>query len=146
MAKDVAEVIYLASDHAGFELKQWLLSQLQPAGQTLSDLGCASTESCDYPDYAHMVAEKVSAQPGCVGILLCGTGTGMAMAANRHKGARAVSATETYTVEMARRHNDANVLCLGQRLVGKGLAWRLVQAFLETPFEGGRHQSRVQKI
>ena len=109
-------------------------------------MGCDSEESVDYPDYAKKVAEKVADATADKGILVCGTGIGMALTACKFKGIRAASIHDIYSIEMARKHNDLNVLCLGSRVLGSGLSLRIVDAFLHTEFEGGRHARRVEKI
>jgi ribose 5-phosphate isomerase B len=134
------------SDHAGFDLKEKLRKIVSHAGYIVEDLGCHSKESCDYPDFAHEGAIGVVAGRFRFAVLVCGTGVGMAMAANRHTGVRAVVCSEAYSARMAREHNNANVLCLGARVVGAGLAEDIVTAFLGATFEGGRHGTRVEKI
>jgi ribose 5-phosphate isomerase B len=141
-----ALAIALASDHAGFALKEALKPALAKWGVTFEDLGTHSEASTDYPDYARALAGGVAAGKFRLGILVCGTGLGMAMAANRHNGVRAAPCTDPYAARMTRLHNDANVLCLGSRIVGVGLAEDIVKAFLDTSFEGGRHAGRVAKI
>ena len=136
----------LGCDHAGLELKRHLARRLEEQGHEVIDLGTDGSESVDYPDFGHAVAEAVSGGRAERGLLVCGTGVGMAMSANRHSGVRAVNCTDLYTVRMARGHNDANVLCLGERVIGRGLAEELLAAFLDTPFDGGRHERRVGKI
>lgn len=136
----------LGSDHAGFALKTEILQQLSDAGFTVEDLGTFSEQSCDYPDSARAVGEAVAAGQFQLGILICGTGLGMSMAANKIAGVRAALCSETFSARMARAHNDANVLCLGSRVVGGGLAIDVVHAFLDGAFEGGRHQRRVDKL
>ncbi len=138
--------VFLGADHAGFELKALLLNELSTLGYETEDLGTRDMQSTDYPDYAHRVAQAVLDHPGSLGVLVCGSGVGMSIAANRHKGIRAVVASDAYTVEMARRHNEANVLCLGSRVVGAGVAVYLLKTFLSGSFEGGRHSARVAKI
>jgi ribose 5-phosphate isomerase B len=138
--------IAIAADHAGFELKDHLGRWLADAGHEVVDFGTDGPESVDYPDFGHRLADEVRGG-GCErGLLVCGTGVGVAMTANRHPGIRAVNSLDLYSVQMSRAHNDANVLCLGARVVGAGLAEALLEAFLETPFEGGRHARRVEKI
>ncbi len=139
-------MIAIGSDHAGFELKSRVTDIVRQAGQAVEDLGTGDTSSVDYPDFAHRVAAAVASGQAERGILICGTGIGMSMTANRHPGVRAALCHDAYTAEMARRHNDANVLCLGARVVGDGVAEQVVKVFLETPFEGGRHQRRVDLI
>jgi ribose 5-phosphate isomerase B len=139
-------VILIASDHAGPELKRRLTAYLETSGRPYRDLGVFSEDSVDYPDLAHAVAEGVAHGEAEQGILVCGTGIGMSMAANRHHGVRAALCHDPFTTEMARRHNDANVLCLGARVLDPETAERLVEVFLTTPFEGGRHHRRVTKI
>ena len=139
-------MIALASDHAGFELKNEIADYLRRTGRDVRDLGTATAESVDYPDFGHRLAVEVSSGRADVGILICGTGIGVSITANRHPGIRAALCHDAFTAEMARRHNDANVLCLGGRVVGIGVAEQAVEVFLTTAFEGGRHQRRVDKI
>ncbi len=139
-------MILIASDHAAFDLKQHLVAFLKEMHHEVGDLGVDQIESVDYPDFAHRLAEGVQRGDGVQGILICGTGLGMSMAANRHAGIRAALCHDAYTAAMARKHNDANVLCLGARVLGVGVAEQVVRVFLSTPFEGGRHQRRVDKI
>ncbi|MCA9583297.1 MAG: ribose 5-phosphate isomerase B [Myxococcales bacterium] len=138
--------LLLASDHAGFELKKLVRAHLESSGYEVHDLGTESRESTDYPDYAHRLADKLLAGMAPFGILICGSGVGMGMAANRHRGVRAVVCSDTFSAHAARQHNNANVLCLGERVVGPGLALDIVDAFLTAEFEGGRHERRVDKI
>ncbi|REJ34503.1 MAG: ribose 5-phosphate isomerase B [Bacillota bacterium] len=138
--------IAIGSDHAGFPLKAELVERLRQDGYEVDDLGTHSTESCDYPDTARPVAEGVSQGRYRLGILICGTGIGMSMAANKVPGVRAALCSETFSARMARAHNDANVLCMGARVIGPGLAYDVARAFLESEFEGGRHQRRVDKL
>ncbi len=138
--------IVIAADHAGLPLKIELAVALAEMGWTVEDLGTHDLASVDYPDYAHDVAKAILAGRFKLGLLCCGTGVGMSLAANRHHGIRAVVCSESYSAAMARRHNDANVLCLGARVVGGGLGREILEAFLEQSFEGGRHQRRVDKI
>lgn len=139
-------MIVIASDHAGVDVKAAIVDRLRAAGLTVDDLGPDSAESVDYPDYAHRVAARVADEPAARGILICGTGLGMSMSANRHPGVRAALCHDAFTAAMARRHNDANVLCLGARVLGPGVIEQVVDVFLATDFEGGRHQRRVAKI
>jgi len=139
-------MILIASDHAGFRLKRQLVEFLSDRGETTLDLGVEDDHSVDYPDYAHRLASAIEAGEADRGILICGTGLGMSMSANRHPGIRAALCHDAYTAEYARRHNDANVLCLGGRVLGPGVAEQIVEIFLDTAFEGGRHQRRVDKI
>ncbi len=139
-------MILIASDHAGFALKHHVIKFLTGLGHEVRDLGVDSERSVDYPDFAHRLALAVSAGEAERGILICGTGLGMSMAANRHPGIRAALCHDAYTAEMARRHNDANVLCMGGRTTGPAVAEQMTAIFLATPFEGGRHQRRVGKI
>jgi ribose 5-phosphate isomerase B len=138
--------IILASDHAGLELRQELVTALRERGVSFEDLGPTSRESVDYPDFATKVARAVASAPDTLGVLVCGTGIGMSIVANKHRGVRAALCTTEFEARMARAHNDANVLCLGQRVVGAGVARGILEVFLATPFEGGRHEKRVQKI
>lgn len=139
-------MIAIASDHAGIALKAEIHRVLEGLGYEVEDLGPEDTTSVDYPDYAHLLSKAVSDGRIEHGVLICGTGIGMSMAANRHPGVRAALCHDAYTADMARRHNDANVLCLGERTTGVGVAEQIVRVFVETDFEGGRHQRRVDKI
>ena len=137
--------IIIGSDHGGFNLKQAIIEHLKNKGLDVVDLGCYNTESCDYPVIAKAVAEKVLADSSR-GILVCGTGIGVSITANRYKGIRASHCTDTFTARMTRMHNDSNILCLGERITGVGLALDIVDIWLNTPFEGGRHQKRIDMI
>ncbi len=138
--------VLFAADHAGFDLKQMLAERARETGHTVADLGVHSRDSVDYPDFAHDLARRLLAGEGDAGVLICGTGIGMAMAANRHPGVRAALCHDAFTAEYARRHNNANVLCVGGRTTGPGVAVQIFDIFLATPFEGGRHERRVAKI
>lgn len=138
--------VCIGSDHAGFALKGEIVQQLTEAGYDVQDLGTFSEQSCDYPDTAKQVGEAVAQGRFALGVLICGTGLGMSIAANKIGGIRAALCSDTFSARMARAHNDANVLCLGSRVVGAGLALDIVKAFLEGTFEGGRHQRRVDKL
>lgn len=138
--------IALGADHAGFELKESVKRLLAAQGIPVDDRGTHSAESVDYPDFARLVGEEVARRQADFGILVCGTGIGMSMSANKVPGIRAAKADTEYEAEMARAHNDANVLCLGARVTDAATAEKLVRKFLETRFEGGRHQRRVDKI
>ena len=141
----MAQNIHIGCDHAALDLKNIIIRQLEERGLTVTDHGTYTPESCDYPDIAHAVAQAVEKETG-TGILLCGTGIGMSMAANHHKGIRAALCTTELHAKFARRHNDANILCLGARMTGVELAKAIVEAFLTTDFEGGRHKRRIDKI
>ena len=136
-------MIALGCDHGGFSLMQVIKKYLDETGREYKDFGTFSQESCDYPTYAEAAARAVAAGECDKGILVCGTGIGMSMAANKIHGIRAAVCSDCFSTEMTRRHNDANVMCLGERVMGPGLAMKLVEIFLETPFEGGRHARRV---
>ena len=138
--------ILIASDHAGFDTRELLAERARDTGHEVLDLGPASRDAVDYPDFAHELARALLAGKGDVGLLICGTGIGMAMAANRHRGVRAALCHDAFTAEYARRHNNANVLCIGGRTTGPGVAVQILDIFLATPFEGGRHERRVEKI
>jgi ribose 5-phosphate isomerase B len=138
--------IVMGSDHAGFDLKEELERELAARGHAVTDLGTHDLTSTDYPDYAHPVARAVMEGEADLGVLVCGTGIGMAMAANRHRGVRAAVCSEPFSARMARAHNDANVLCIGARVVGPGLALEILEAFLGADYEGGRHDRRIGKI
>lgn len=138
--------IIVGGDHAGLNLKRALAESLRARGYAVEDIGSHDDASTDYPDYARLLASKVANGDAPLGLLVCGTGVGMSIAANRHAGVRAVVCSEPFSAMMARRHNDANVLCLGARVVGAGLAQEILDVFLATEFEGGRHARRVAKI
>jgi ribose 5-phosphate isomerase B len=139
--------VVIASDHAGFTLKLSLLQALVEAKVLVEDLGPSSTAAVDYPDFAKKVTEAVTGGGSqTFGVLVCSTGTGMSIAANKVKGIRAALCRSEFEARMARAHNDANVLCLGERVTGSGLARAILEVFLNTPFEGGRHAARVGKI
>lgn len=135
--------IILGSDHAGYPLKQKCLSYLQDCGYKVEDLGTHSTESCDYPEFAAKVCTRVL-KTKSLGLLTCGTGLGMSMTANRFTNIRAALCTNEYQASMARRHNNANILCLGARVLGDDLALSIMDTFIKSEFEGGRHQKRIQ--
>jgi ribose 5-phosphate isomerase B len=138
--------VALGSDHAGFELKEIIKKYLTDRDFTLLDFGTDSTRSVDYPDFARKVCEAVLTGDAERGILLCGTGVGMSMMANRFQGIRGALCHDHFTALAARRHNDSNVLILGGRILGKDLAMEIVDTWLDTPFEGGRHERRVKKF
>ncbi len=138
--------IVIASDHAGLDLKGQIREELVSAGYKVTDLGTQTKDSVNYPEYADKLADYLLANHADRGILICGSGIGMSIAANRHKGIRAALCTEATSARLARAHNDANVLCLGARLVGAEVAKDCVHAFLTTSFEGGRHLQRVQML
>jgi ribose 5-phosphate isomerase B len=140
-----AAIVYIASDHAGFALKEGLISALRADGKTVEDLGPATDARADYPDFARKVCARVL-ETGNPGILICGTGLGMSMSANRHRGIRAAVCTHEFHARTAREHNDANILCLGERITAPGLALELARIFLSAPFTGGRHTARIEKI
>ncbi len=138
--------ILIASDHAGFDYKEMLGERARDTGHDVLDLGPVNRNAVDYPDFAHDLARALIAGKGDLGVLICGTGIGMSMAANRHRGVRAALCHDAFTAEYARRHNNANVLCIGGRTTGPGVAVQILDIFLATPFEGGRHERRVEKI
>lgn len=138
--------IAVGSDHGGFELKQFIAELLNSLGHSVVNLGCDSNESVDYPDFADQVCETVLSGEAHYGILVCGTGIGMSMAANRRSNIRAALCHDEYTARLSREHNNANVLCLGDRVLGKGVAGGIVKTWLDTPFGGGRHQRRIDKF
>jgi ribose 5-phosphate isomerase B len=142
----MGDKLIAGSDHAGLALRAEAVKVATAAGLEVEDLGPFSGESVDYPDYARQVAEAVASGRARVGILVCGTGIGMSIAANKVKGVRAAHCTTEFEARMARAHNDANVLCIGERVLGLGLGASVVKAFLETAFEGGRHARRVEKM
>ena len=138
--------IAIAADHGGASLKKELAEYVAELGHEVLDQGTNGSESVDYPDYARKVTDLLAAGGADLGILVCGTGQGMAMSANKLPGIRAGVVSDTFSARMIRAHNNANILCLGERVVGAGLARELTKAFLETDFEGGRHERRVAKI
>ncbi len=138
--------IVIGSDHAGFRLKQKIKDHLANRGIEVVDVGTDEALSCNYTVYAHALCEAVIGGKAPLGILICGTGIGMSMAANKHPGIRAAACENTFSARMTRMHNDANVLCLGERVIGYGLACDMVDLFIDTPFEGGRHQARVDDV
>jgi ribose 5-phosphate isomerase B len=139
-------VIAIASDHAGVALKASVKEMLAEFASEVVDLGTQGGDSVDYPDYADAVAGEVLAGRAAYGIAICGSGIGMSIAANRHKGIRAALCMDGLTAQLSRRHNDANVLCLGARLIGVEVARDCIKQFLTTPFEGGRHEKRLKKM
>ena len=141
------ETVFVGCDHGGFALKQEIIKLLQSLSLSVQDLGCDSEGvSVHYPMYAHKVVQAILANPGSRGILICGTGLGMSIAANRFPGIRAALCQELYTAKMSRLHNDANLLVMGGRIVAAGLGREIVTVWLNTPFEGGRHQDRLDLI
>lgn len=139
-------MIYLGADHGGFELKEAVKRCLREQGAAFEDCGTYSADPVDYPLIAAQTCKKVLADKGSLGILCCGTGIGMSMAANKIGGIRAACCSDCFSAKYTRLHNDANILCLGGRVVGEGLAMELVNVFLKTRFEGGRHARRVGQI
>jgi len=138
--------IAIGSDHGGFELKGKVINFLNQNGYEVLDLGCNSTDSVDYPKYGKMVGEAVVEKKADKGIVICGTGIGIGIAANKVKGVRAALCTNTTMARLTREHNDANVLSMGARMVGDILALEMVEVFLTTEFEGGRHQKRIDQL
>jgi ribose 5-phosphate isomerase B len=136
----------MASDHAGFDLKAAIGAELVSGGIEVLDLGPEDSSPVDYPDMAEKLARAIEAGQGTRGLLICGTGIGIGIAANRHLWVRAATCHDVTTARLARQHNDANVLCLGARIIGLQVALDCVDVFLKTPFEGGRHQRRVDKL
>ena len=138
--------VVLASDHAGFKLKEKIKKFLTKKRKKVLDLGARNTNSIDYPDVAHLLAKKMKNNNSNFGILICGSGNGMSMAANRHKNIRAALCYNVRSTKLSRKHNNANVMTIGSRLTKKNVVLKSVQAFLDTKFEGGRHLRRVKKI
>ncbi len=136
----------IAADHGGVRLKDYLVAKIREWGLTVEDLGTDSTESVDYPDFGAEVARGVAEGRFATGVLVCGTGLGMSMTANRFRGVRAAVCTSSYMARMTRAHNDANVLCLGERVLGFGEAEDILRTYLQTGFEGGRHARRIGKL
>ena len=138
--------LIIGCDHAAVELKGIVRDHLIARGFDVEDVGVHTSDSCNYPDIAHALCSKIQSGEREMGILICGTGIGMSMAANKHRGIRAACCSDTFSARLTREHNDANVLCFGARVVGEGVALQLVDAFITTEYEGGRHQSRVDMI
>ena len=138
--------IVIGCDHAGFALKEQIKQYLANQGAELLDVGCYSTDACSYPDIAHALCTNIQSGEFSAGILICGTGIGMSMCANKHRGIRAACCSDAFSARATRMHNDANVLCFGARVVGYGVACTLVDAFLDQKFEGERHAPRVAAI
>ena len=137
---------YIATDHAGYALKDFVKTYVTSLGHEIIDLGPDSADRVDYPDFAKKCAEAVIADKGSFGILICGTGIGISIAANKVPGIRAALCHDTYTAKLTRQHNDANILCFGERVVGKGVIEDMIEAFINTEFDGVRHAGRVAKI
>lgn len=138
--------IVLGCDHGGLNLKQEILPFLVQAGHAVNDVGSFSEESVDYPEFADLVCKEIKEERAARGILICGTGIGMSIAANRHRHIRAALCHEAFTAKMSREHNDANVLCLGARVLGSGIALDIVKIWIETEFAGGRHLRRISMM
>ncbi len=141
------KTITIGSDHAGYALKVKVIGHLKnDLGWDVIDVGTHDESSCDYPDFADAVCKNIQNGTTELGILICGTGIGMSMAANKHRGIRAAACSDVFSARLTRAHNNANILCFGERVVGYGVACDLVDAFLATEFEGGKHQRRVEKM
>ena len=138
--------IAIAADHGGFELKDSMVEYIKSLRNEVMDLGTNSADSVDYPDYAKKVCEEIQKENSDLGILICGTGIGMSLAANKFEGIRAACVSDVYSAKMSRNHNNANVLCIGARVIGDEVAKLIIKTFLENEFEAGRHQRRVDKI
>jgi RpiB/LacA/LacB family sugar-phosphate isomerase len=145
--KEPSKKILIASDHAGFDLKKFLISELEKMQFLVEDLGCDSAEkSVDYPDYAQKLCKKITSKNQLRGILICGSGIGISIAANRFKNIRAALCNDVKSTKLSRAHNNANVICLGARLTTKKTALAIVKAFFSTDFEGARHEARIAKL
>ena len=140
------DLIGIASDHAGFDLKANIVLLLSELRYEVDDMGPATSNSVDYPDYGISVAQAITANKISRGIVICGTGIGMSIVVNRFPGIRGTLCSDVYTAKLCREHNDSNILIMGGRVVGHGLAREIVKVWLNTPFEGGRHQKRLDKI
>lgn len=138
--------IVIAADHGGYQLKESIKKNLLQAGWEILDVGCNSNESVDYPDYAEQAVSSMLTGECQRGILVCGTGIGMSIVANRHRSIRAAVCFDVHTAKLSRQHNDANILCLGARLLDTDYAMQMVEIWLETEFSGGRHQKRIEKF
>lgn len=143
---DLKKPIAIGADHAGFEMKELVISFIEGKGLSFKDYGTYSTDSADYPDFAHPVAKAVQSGECGLGILLCGSGNGVAITANKHQGVRAALCWGDEIAALSRKHNDANILCIPARFVSEGIAEEMIDIFLNTSFEGGRHSNRVGKI
>jgi ribose 5-phosphate isomerase B len=143
---EVFTMIAIASDHGGFSLKQEIMAYLSENGKEYKDFGCYTDEACDYPDFAFSVAEAVAEGDYAFGILVCGTGIGMSLAANKVKGIRAAVCADTFSAKYTKRHNNANIICLGARTTGAGLALDIIKAYMDSEFEGGKHARRIGMI
>ncbi len=141
-----SDVLAIGCDHGGYELKNQIIAHLKERGIAFEDFGCYSTDSVDYPEIALKVTDSIVNGKCKLGVLICGTGIGMSMAANKVKGIRAAACSEQFSARLTRMHNDANVLCLGGRVIGMGTACDMVDLFIDTDFEGGRHFKRVDMI
>ncbi len=139
-------MIAIGCDHGGFELKNHIVKYLTAKGYDVKDYGVFCEDSVDYPDCAEPVCNAVTSGEAEKGILICGTGIGISIAANKHKGIRAALCSDVYSAEMSRRHNNANILCMGGRVLGRELAFMITDTWLKTEFEGGRHERRIEKI
>lgn len=140
------KIIPIGADHAGFQLKKSVKKYLSDKGYEMKDFGCFSEDSIDYPDFGHPVAEMVENNPGTLGILICGSGNGINMTANKHQGIRSALCWKKEIAELARQHNNANIIALPARFISEEEAFEMIDAFLTTEFEGGRHQKRIDKI
>ena len=140
------KTIILASDHAGYSLKEYVKNSLSKKKLKIRDIGTKSSESVDYPDYAHKLSKILKKNNNNIGVLICGSGQGMIMAANKHKNIRAALCYDTKSTKLSRLHNDANIITLGSRLISKKNAIKFINIFMKTKFEGGRHQKRIRKI
>ena len=138
--------LVIGCDHAGYDLKLKVIEHLKAQDIEILDVGTNSTASCDYPDYADALCKAITSGECERGILICGTGIGMSMAANKHRGIRAACCSDTFSARLTREHNDANVLCFGARVVGEGLAYDLADLFVSTDYEGGKHARRVAMV
>ena len=138
--------IIIGCDHGGYNRKLEIIAHLEKKGFIVTDVGTNSTESCNYPEYATLVCKRIQSGEFTMGILVCGTGIGMSIAANKHNGIRAACCSDTFSARMTRMHNNANVLCLGERVVGMGLALDIVDNFVDNEFEGERHFKRVSML
>ena len=138
--------VAIGSDHAGFDYKSYLIGKMKKMGWDISDMGTTSSASVDYPDFAHPVASAVANKLVDFGVLICGSGNGVCMTANKHEGVRAALCWNVEVAEVVRLHNDANIICMPARFVSKVTAGKMLKTFAETKFEGGRHQNRINKI
>lgn len=144
--REMAQKIIIGADHGGFILKERIKQFLEVQKYQVVDVGCTGNEAVDYPAYGRMVAEKIQQEQGSVGFLICGTGIGMSIVANKYQGIRAAVVNDVFSAKATKEHNNSNILCLGQRVIGEGLALMIVETWLKAEFIGGKHQQRLNQL